>query len=315
MLQFIDLRTGESLKGDFCSVLCLGNFDGVHIGHRKLIKETLSFRDELLLKKSGIIGGAWCFKQPPADFLSRIQAKAILSLDEKLEIFAESGLEVAMLGDFAELSKLSPKDFVDNILKQQCKCVGAVCGFNFKFGKERAGNSETLSELLEGSVRVVPPVLHEGNTVCSTAIRNYIMLGEPEKAEEMLGRPYFVNLPVEHGKHLGRKLGTPTINQLIPEGRLTPKIGVYAGYTEVDGNVYPSVSNVGLNPTVEDGDRVKCETYIIGFSGDLYEKKVKVNFCKYLRGEVKFSGTDELSVAIHRDAESAYKYFCERFGK
>ena len=314
MITFIDLHTGGEFRGDFASVLCLGNFDGVHRGHSALISRTLEMKAELSKERSGIIGGAWCFRQPPADFLSPERRPAcITSIDEKLELFAEKGLDVAMLGEFTELRNMRPAEFLNDILKEKCKCIAAVCGFNFSFGAYGSGTPEDLKSFFGDNCSVLDKVTLDGMTVSSTAIREYMSNGDAEKAEMMLGRPYSISFAVVEGKKLGRTLGLPTINQFFPEGRLRPLNGVYASFTEINGKVYPSVSNVGLNPTVYDGGNVRCETHIIGYSGDLYGQRVKVSFCKYLRGERKFASIDELRESIERDAATSESFIRSKY--
>ena len=313
MLTFIDLRTGGTLSGDFRSVLCLGNFDGVHIGHSALIRRTLELKAQKSKEDSGILGGAWCFRQPPADFLSEASVPHICTLDEKLELFVTKGLDIAVLGDFTELRDLSPSAFSKEILYEKCHCRGVVCGFNFRFGAKGQGTPESLSDFFGDACAVVPAVSMNGKNVSSSAIREAVSRGDVESAEQMLGRPYSVSLTVEHGKKLGRKLGIPTVNQYFPSGRLRPLDGVYASYTELDRKIYPSVSNVGLNPTVYDGGKVRCETHIIGYCGDLYGRTVKVSFCKYLRGEQKFADIDELSAAMKRDTRIAEEYIRTKY--
>ena len=314
MLTFIDLHTGKELMGEFSSVLCLGNFDGVHKGHVALISRTLEIKDALSKKRSGILGGAWCFRQPPADFLSPDRrTPCITSLDEKLELFAKLGVDIAILGDFPSFRDMSPNDFTEKILKEKCKCVAAVCGFNFTYGSRGMGKPDDLKASFGDACAVLDPVTIDGMTVSSTAIREYISRGDVETASLMLGRPYSVDLTVVEGKKLGRTLGIPTVNQFFPEGRLVPQNGVYASFTELDGKVYPSVSNVGLNPTVSDGRGVRCETHIIGFSGDLYGRRVKVSFCKYIRTEQKFANIDELRAAMERDSRTAEDFILSKY--
>lgn len=313
MLTFIDLHTGQELTGEFSSVLCLGNFDGVHKGHSALISKTLGLKAELSRNLPGILGGAWCFRQPPADFLSPQLQMHITSVDEKLELFASAGLDIAILGEFLAFKDMSPYDFSRNILKDACGCVSTVCGFNFRFGAGGSGTPEDLRGFFGDKCAVIDPVTVDGMTVSSTAIRELIGKGDVENAEIMLGRPYAVKLTVEHGKKLGRTLGIPTVNQFFPNDRLRPLDGVYASFTELDGKIYPSVSNVGLNPTVYDGGKVRCETHIVGYSGDLYGQKVKVSFCKYLRGEKKFASIDELSAAMKRDMRIAEEYIRTKY--
>lgn len=310
MLSFIDLRTGRELSGRFRAVLCLGNFDGVHKGHAELISRTVGLRDRLSSEFPEILGGAWCFKQLPADFLSSgVTHRQITTTDEKLEAFASLGLDMAILGDFEELRGLSPTDFIENILKNECGCVSTVCGFNFRFGKNGVGTPEYLVKAFGVNAEVVTPVTVDGVTVSSSEIRKLILNGDTEAAAEMLGRPYSLTATVEHGKKLGNVLGSPTINQFFGSNKLVLPSGVYIGTTEFDNNTFPAVVNVGNNPTIVGNEKLRAESHIIGFSGDLYGKTVKTSFIKKLREEQKFDSLEELKNAIQRDVCHTKEYF------
>lgn len=311
MLEFIDLHTGSALVRRPPFVLCLGNFDGVHRGHMALVRRTLEERSRLSEKYPSILGGAWCFRQPPADFLSGTPSFRITSTEEKLRLFAEAGLDAAILADFPECRNMSPEDFVCRMLGDECNCKKAVVGFNFRFGKGGAGTPDLLSALPDGYAEL-EPVKVDGINVSSSTIRRLILSGDVGSAAELLGRPFSVFLPVVHGKRLGRTLGLPTINQLFGEHDLIPAHGVYTALAETDDKkTYPAVVNVGTNPTVKDDGTVVCETHILGFSGEIYGERVRVSFLSRLRGERKFGGTEELAAAIRKDIESAERYFAE----
>ncbi|MBE6599852.1 MAG: riboflavin biosynthesis protein RibF [Ruminococcaceae bacterium] len=305
MQKFIDLRSGREFSPRSPSVLCLGTFDGVHLGHAALLAETVRQKDALSKLYPDIVGGAWCFSQPPADFLLQGHAEHILTLEDKLQLFYEAGLDIAVVGDFPSMKNIKKDDFVNDILIRDCRCVKSICGPDFRFGHRAEGTPRDLSLL--GNI-TVDAVLYEGEAVSSSRIRRLIRSGEIEKANALLGRPYFITLPIEHGKALGRKLGAPTANQLIPEHLAVPKHGVYVTLATVGGTAYTAVTNVGTNPTVG-GGAVKAETHIIGFDGDIYGEAVKIEFLSFIRPEKKFSDKSDLSKAIRSDIEAAQKYF------
>ncbi len=302
MLKFIDLHTGCEAKGGRASVLCLGNFDGVHIGHSALIAKTVEKRNEL-----GILGGAWCFRQPPADFLLSTPPRRLTTLDEKLELFAKKGLDLAVLADFEVLRDTLPSVFVNEILIERCACRSAVCGFNFRFGKNGAGKPTDLVGFADGSF-TVDPVELDGQTVSSSVIRKLLLSGSAEMAAKMLGEPYSLTGEIGHGRALGRRLGMPTINLAFDERKLIPRLGVYASKVTLDGQEYISVSNVGKNPTVG-GNEVRCETHIIDFDREIYGERVKVSLCSHLRDEQHFENTAALVTAVMHDIETTRKYF------
>ncbi len=302
MLKFIDLHTGCEIKEGGASVLCLGNFDGVHIGHSALIEKTVEKRDGL-----GILGGAWCFQQPPADFLLSAPQRRLTTLDEKLELFAQKGLDITVLADFEALRSTPPDVFVKDILIERCSCQAAVCGFNFRFGKNGAGRPADLVGFAHGSFTVDPVVL-DGTAVSSTKIRELLINGDAERAARMLGAPYSLAGEIGHGRALGKKLGMPTINLAFDSGKLIPRLGVYASKVTLDGQEYISVSNVGRNPTVG-GNEIRCETHIIDFDREIYGQSVKVSLYSHLRDENRFDSTDALVAAVMNDIESTRKYF------
>ena len=242
----------------------------------------------------------------------------LTSNEEKNEIFAENGLDYAIYEDFDTVRDYTPEQFVEIILTQKLDCRLAVFGFNFRFGRNRTGTPEILSQLFRKSGRTVivaEAVKTDTGIISSTSIRDAIEKGEIEKANEMLGRTYSINLPVVYGKQLGRTIGIPTINQTIPSDKVKPKNGIYASKCLIDGKAFMGVSNIGFRPTVNnDVCDINCETHIIGYEGCLYEKTVKVSFYKKLRDEQKFDGVEELKKAIEKDILSVREYFSKRQG-
>ncbi len=202
---------------------------------------------------------------------------------------------------------MSPEDFVIKFIIGQMRAKVVVCGEDFRFGKKAAGNVDLLKELCSQygvEVRLVSPVVLDGDRISSTRIRGYIKQGNMPLAWRMMGRPYSLCFPVVSGNKIGRTIQFPTINQIYPDHFAVPRFGVYVSVTEVDGVLYPSVTNVGVKPTVG-SDRPLAETFILNFSGNLYGKKVRVNLCHFIRPEKKFESLDELRVQIARDTLQA----------
>ena len=287
------------------SILCLGNFDGVHIGHRALLSAAGRMQEERLPHaKCGVL----CFSPPSSDFLAELPPKHLCSDEEKAERFAAAGIDFVLFADFLKLRNLSPEEFIGEILIKQCHCVGIVCGFNYRFGKGGAGTPQLLQSMQDFPVFVQAEIADDGEAVSSSRIRRLIQEGKVEKAAHLLTLPYSFTAPVLHGKALGRRWGTPTINQQLPLWAQIPHFGVYVTECLVDGVRYRGISNVGMRPTVERSEEVVCETFLFDFSGDLYEKNVKTSFLHFLRPEQKFVSADALQAQIALDIAQAKKY-------
>lgn len=273
-----------------CTV-ALGNFDGVHAGHKALFSEAL--------KKP--LSAVWTFTSPAKP---NSPTEILTDTEERLRLFSACGLGFAVLEEFEAVRNFSPRDFVAKILCENLAVSGVVCGYNFRFGKGGAGNAEELKKLCaEFSLEctVIPPVEIDGMTVSSSAVKEALQKGDAEKASVFLGRNYSLCSTVLHGKSLGRKFKTPTVNQKFHKGSVIPKSGVYATAVRFDGKVFPGATNVGCRPTIDDGNEVNCETNIIGFSGELYGKEITVEFLKFVREETVFSDEDALFERIKKD--------------
>ena len=301
----LSLQTMQPSPVPSTCVLCLGNFDGVHIAHRELMHTAAKLRKN---RFPDAVCGVFCFDPPTSDFLQDTPAH-LCTREEKLERFRETGMEYAFLADFPTLRNYSPEQFVEEILKKECRCVAAVCGFNHRFGHRGLGNAALLQSLLGGPVEVQNEILENEETVSSSRIRQLLWEGDAEAAAQLLSQPYTLRAKVIHGKALGRKWGFPTINQVFPKNALIPKHGVYVtDCTLPDGSTCRGVSNVGNRPTVDHDDAVNCETHLINFDGSLYEEEVTVSFLHYLRSEKKFKSTEELRRQIDTDKQAASEY-------
>lgn len=297
MIIYDLLRRAECLLPENAAV-ALGNFDGVHIGHRRLFD---ALGDDLPR-------AVFTF----SDLIRPGVRSVICQVDERLELFAQYGIQYAILVSFGEVRSMTPVRFCD-MLTGELKIKRAVCGYNFTFGAHGAGDAAELARLMterSAEAVIVPPVTLDGETVSSTAIRQYLSEGKPHRAAEMLGRHHFVRFPVIHGRELGRTIGAPTINQAFPANTLVPRYGVYSARVTVGDKVYPGVCNVGVRPTVANlpgggGEEPFAETHIIGFDGWLYGKSVLVEFLGYIRPEKKFPSLDDLKNQIAKDIEIA----------
>ncbi|MBQ7897978.1 MAG: bifunctional riboflavin kinase/FAD synthetase [Clostridia bacterium] len=287
--------------------VALGNFDGVHIGHTKLINAMTSF---------GLPTLVYTFYDHPLNVIKgEGTVRVINTRAEKESILIDLGVDALVFEDFSSVRDMSPSDFVDKILINKLSAKEVVCGFNYRFGKKNAGDTVLLKQLLSArgvGLTVIDEVTLDGVGVSSSAVRSALLNSDMERAGEMLGRPYFLKSSVKHGKALGRTLGFPTVNLDFEEGRVVPAYGVYVSRFSFENKSFPAIANVGVRPTVDTDVRPMLEAHVIDFEGDLYGKEVKVELLRKLRDEKKFSDVNELKVQVFKDIETAKKYFQER---
>ncbi len=305
-----EIILSDSVTDVSSCVLALGHFDGIHIAHAALLDSAKHLRERV----GATYVGVWCFEQNPLEFFSAAPPKRLLSKNDKIDLFLEQDIDFIVIADFAKFRDIPADSFINDHLANELGCIGAVCGFNFRFGQRREGQPSMLKAAFgEKSCVIVDKIQLDGVTVSSTKIREFISSGDMESANKFLGRPYFLNAPVTGGKKLGGSIGFPTANQRFHEKCIIPKHGIYATVcTTTDGVRHIGVSNVGIRPTITDGSdshAVNCETYIIDFKGDIYGQNLKVEFYKLLREEKKFSSVEELRQAIDNDASSAVAFF------
>lgn len=297
----IDLRTKTETELSGNISIALGSFDGVHLGHRRVIEEAVKHASE-----KGVKSVVWCLgvggKKTDGEFVT--------AKDEKIKLIASMGADYAAFEDFEKIKDLSPEEFVEGYLKDM-GCVFVSVGFNFRFGKGASGDVQRLRALCHslGIESTVVPSVEIGDTVVSSSvIRNLLKEGEMTQVSKLLGYDFFLFAGVIHGRSLGAKLGFPTVNQKFENGKIIPKHGVYFTLTETGGKTYPSVTNVGSRPTVG-GHACRAETHIIGFDRDIYGENVTVYFKAFRRPEVCFGSGEELTAALKEDIKAAREYF------
>ena len=282
------------------AAVALGCFDGLHVGHRRVIDAA---------RAPGLAPSVLTFADP----LEELGGKAggqLVTKRQKLRLLEALGVQQVYSLRFAAIRHMSPEAFVDSVLLAVCHAKKVCCGFNFTFGYKGAGSAETLRALCAArgvSCEVLPPVEVDGEPVSSTRIRALVAAGAVDRAEKLLGRPFGFDFEVVHGRQLGRTLGTPTINQVFSDGFVLPRFGVYASLVSLNDGDYYGVTNVGVKPTVG-ASAPLSETWIPAYNGeDLYGENIRVDLIGFIRPEVKFSGVDELQENILRNAETAKK--------
>ena len=301
------------------TVITLGKFDGCHIGHRKLFERAVQ------LKENGLSAVIFTFSIHPSKVLSAPADKTsdsmrlILTEEEQIEELYPEGIDYLVRFPFNKETKtMEPEKFVKEILVEKFGVKDIVCGTDFRFGKDRKGTPETLKQLgrslgfdvhVVEKVTVKPEGFPDEVEVSSSLIKHEILKGHMENVQMMLGRPFFVRGIVRHGKHLGNTIGFPTINQTAPEDKILPPDGVYATRTRIGGELFDSITNVGVRPTFDDGVKRNVETNLFGFDRDVYGQTADVFFYRYIRPEKRFGNIMELKEEIESNKKEVTAFF------
>ena len=293
-------------------VIALGFFDGVHIGHAALLEKTKQRAEEL-----GAMPSVLSFDVHPDTLVFHKEVPLINSAIGREEIIRRCfGIQNVVFIHFNQhVMRMPWQEFLRSLVEELQVCH-IVVGHDFCFGYRGEGTAERLkSYCAENGLGcdVIPPVLLDGQIVSSTHIRELIQSGQIEEANRWLGHPHTLSDTVHSGYHLGRKLGSPTINMFFPDGVLVPRHGVYAAKVFLEnGQSYIAVTNVGVRPTVSEENRVSVESHLLDYSGNLYGRQARLEFYSFMRDEIKFDSFEALSEQIRLDAENARAYFAEK---
>lgn len=293
------------------SVLALGFFDGVHLGHGALLQCVCR-----RAREKDAVPGAVTFDAHPSALISGQSVPLLTTPEERADIMKRQyGIERVIVAHFDEAMMRMPwRDFLTGYLFRMCGAVHLVSGPDYRFGYRGEGDPDRLRDTCREygvGCDIVPPVELDGVPVSSTYIRKLISAGDLERAKRFLGHPYCMTGPVVHGHRLGSTLGFPTVNLRLPEGILVPPLGVYAARVCLpDGRAFPAVANIGVRPTVSTCDgTVSIEAFLLDFSGDLYGESLRLDLYRHLRAERKFDSLEDLRAAVMHDAEIARAYF------
>lgn len=288
------------------SYVAIGSFDGIHLGHKKLIGSAVE-----TAKNHGGKSVVFTFYSHPKEVTNRSNApKLINSLEEKIYLLEKMGVDYLVLQPFnQEFSHMEPDEFVSKVLKKYLETKEVFVGFNFGFGKGRSANVKDLEKFcLEHHIKVreIPPVKVFDRVVSSTGIRHAILNGDLSTVNSFLGEPLLISGIVVHGKKLGRQMGIPTANLERTDRSYLP-YGIYGGTVVIDGESlgkeYNALINIGRNPTLKPGEK-SIEIHILDFDGDIYDERIFVRIIKHLRDEKKFTSMDALKNQINKDIES-----------
>lgn len=293
------------------TVIALGTFDGLHLGHTDVINTARDYAE-----RSGLKLAVFTFSNHPLALIRPdLVPVRIISAEEKIKLLESFGVDYLINIPFTEdFAALSPDEFLDRLACFNYRCL--VVGENFTYGFLGSGKTETLERSGRKNgfdVIVRPLVKMNGNVVSSTGIRNLIQAGHIEYANRMLGRAYSITGKIVHGEQRGRKLGFPTANIELLHGEMAvPAPGVYAVTASIEGSIYEGMGNIGNNPTFNDVEHARLEVNLFNCSGDLYGKTMSVQFHKYIRAEKKFSGVEELCRQIEEDKKAIKTYFLDK---
>jgi riboflavin kinase/FMN adenylyltransferase len=300
------LNTYEQAAEKKAYCVALGSFDGVHVGHQKLI-QVLKNNSDLF----GCSSMVYTFEKHPRKILKPDKPIYMITSNvQRAKIIESLQVEALFLESFEKIMNMSAEQFFHDILieKFHAKCI--VVGYNYHFGRHSEGNSEILVQLgykYGVKVEVVSPVLVENQVVSSSLIRHKIHDGKVDEVLNYLDRAYSLQSSVIHGKKNGKAMGIRTANLEIGKEAIVPKKGVYISDTVIEERSYKSVTNVGVNPTFQ-GNALSIETHVLDFEGDLYNQPIEVYFLKRMRDEISFRSVNELVQQIHSDIAERLNY-------
>jgi len=289
------------------SVVTIGKFDGLHVGHQKLMKSVID------KKRNGVKAVVFTFDVPPSVKLTGKEQETLVTNEERSRMLSDIGIDYLVECPFVpEVLSMEPELFVEDVLVNRLKAKYIVVGTDCGFGHKRRGNYQLLQALADQygyEVEVVDKVQYGDRDISSTYVREEIGKGNMELANYLLGYTYGVSGTVSRGNKIGSsRLEMPTANLVPPRNKILPPNGVYVTKTVIDGIAYPGVSNIGNKPTIGDEYQTGIETYIFDFDQNIYDKPITVELYHYIRPEMKFGSLEELKVQMHKDMETAREY-------
>lgn len=297
------MKNNETLKIEY-SAVALGNFDGLHAGHRSVLNKAKNYSLDNNIRAIALV-----FDVHPKTYFGK-RIGLLMTDEDKKKFIRDIGLETQTVS-FDEFRDFSAEEFVEKVLKNKLNAKAVFCGFNYHFGKGGKADAKDLERICGKygiEVYVNEETFVDDEKVNSSRLRELLKSGDVEKANKLMTQNFSYFLEVVHGQKRGRSMGFPTANQYFPPDLVIPKFGVYASTTEVDGKVYYSFTNIGSRPTFPEND-VRSETHIFDFDGDLYGKVLRVSLHKFMREEVKFSSPEELVEQLKKDKKTAEEYF------
>lgn len=288
------------------TAVAIGKFDGLHLGHRRLLQEILA------LKKDGLKACVFTFDPSPAVFFGLADEKELMTKEEKRKALQELGVDVLVEYPMnCENAAVTPQDFVEKLLWEGLHVRFIAAGRDVSFGAKGAGNAKVLEEFAEKlgyGLQLIEKVTLDGEEISSSLVRKQVELGRMEQAHKLLGVPYTISGNVLHGKALGRKLGMPTLNLIPSDMKLLPPNGVYFSQVYLGEKTYPAITNIGSKPTVSDEKVIGVETYLYDFDEEIYGEEIGVALLTYRRPEMRFHNVEELKAQMAADIEAGKDY-------
>jgi riboflavin kinase / FMN adenylyltransferase len=301
------IKSLDQVKDVENSVVTIGNFDGIHKGHIKLIKEAVNEAKSKNLKSI-----VFTFENHPMRYFRTNSIKNIVTNDEKIKILKSLGVDIILMVPFDKyMTKISATEFVKKILIDRLKCKKVIVGHDFTFARNKEGNADVLRQLGKDynmGVKIIDPIKVNDIRVSSSYIRNLIGQGDVSIIKSFLGRDYSLEGEVIHARKIGRTIGFPTANLNVDSNLLIPKSGIYATKVHLKGKFYYGATNIGYNPTVN-GRCLSIETNILNFDEDIYGEIIKIEFLERIRDEKKFNSLDELKEQLSKDVDFVYKKY------
>ncbi len=293
----------DELNIDSKTAIAMGKFDGIHLGHKKLLKMIME------QKIDGLKAVVFTFEPSPEEFFVGHTVRQLFTRNEKRRAFDKLGIDILVEFPLTEETAATPpEDFVRDILVGDLGAGYIAAGTDVSFGDKGRGDQyllRNMSKELGFDLCLIDKVMLDGEEVSSTRIRNQVADGNMKMVSRLLGNEYSISGIVEHGRHLGHTIGVPTVNVLPPDNKLLPPFGVYSSTVVIDGKEYPGMTNVGRKPTISEKEKVGVETYIYDFDEDIYDKLIEVRLKKFIRPEMKFNSLDDLKSQIQNDLKTA----------
>ena len=288
------------------TAVAIGKFDGLHRGHRELLKLVLK------KKKAGLLTTIFTFDPPPEVFFGKRQLKEITTKEEKRIVFEEMGVDILIEFPLDEVTAaLLPEDFVKTVLKDKMNMSYLAAGYDLSFGYQGAGDAKLLkllAPMLDFELNIIEKICENGREISSTYVREEVEAGAMNHVTELLGEPYMIIGEVVHGAKLGRKIGMPTINILPEKEKLLPPNGVYYSRTCLGEKEFKSITNIGKKPTVSNEEQIGVETYLYEFDQDVYGKNAIVKLLEFKRPERKFADLEELKAQMIKDVNEGREF-------